>query len=130
MTAQPIADLDDLKTRIRATWMAGDYGSVAALTESAANDFINRRQIKPNMRVLDIACGNGNLSIPAAKTGAAVTGVDIAPNPLDQAHARATRENLNIKFEEGDAEKLPLPPAHSTSSSACSGRCSRHAPTS
>ena len=106
MTVQTI-DLGGLKTLIRATWMAGDYGSVAALTESAANDFINRRRIKPNMRVLDVACGNGNLSIPAAKAGAAVTGVDIAPNLLDQARARATRENLNIRFEEGDAENLP-----------------------
>ena len=108
MTIQPIADLDGLKTRIRATWMAGDYSSVAALTESAANDFIDRRQIKPNMQVLDVACGNGNLSIPAAKAGAAVTGVDISPNLLDQARARATREKLNIRFEEGDAENLPV----------------------
>jgi SAM-dependent methyltransferase len=108
MTVQPIGDLDSLKARIRATWMAGDYGSVAALTESAANDFIDRRQIRPNVRVLDVACGNGNLSIPAAKTGAAVTGVDIAPNLLYQARARATRERLNIRFEEGDAENLPV----------------------
>jgi 2-polyprenyl-3-methyl-5-hydroxy-6-metoxy-1,4-benzoquinol methylase len=108
MTIQPIADLDSLKTRIRATWMAGDYGSVAALTESAAKDFIDRRQIKPNMQVLDVACGNGNLSIPAAKAGAAVTGVDIAPNLLDQARARAAREKLDIRFKEGDAENLPV----------------------
>jgi ubiquinone/menaquinone biosynthesis C-methylase UbiE len=108
MTVQPIADLDALKTRIRATWMAGDYGTVAALTESAANEFIDRRQIKPNMRVLDVACGTGNLSIPAAKAGAAVTGVDISPNLIDQARARATREKLNIRFEAGDAENLPV----------------------
>ena len=108
MTVQPIADLDGLKTRIRATWMAGDYGSVAASTESAAKNFIDRRQIKPNMQVLDVAYGNGNLSIPAAKAGAAVTGVDIAPNLLDQARARAAREKLDIRFEEGDAENLPV----------------------
>ena len=101
MTVQPITDLDGLKTRIRATWMAGDYGSVAASTESAAKYFIDWRQ-------LDVACGNGNLSIPAAKAGAAVTGVDIAPNLLDQARARAAREKLDIRFEEGDAENLPV----------------------
>ena len=121
MTIQPIADLDGLKTRIRATWMAGDYGSVAALTESAANDFIDRRQIKPNMQVLDVACGNGNLSIPAARAGAAVTGVDISPNLLDQARARAMREKLNIRFEEGDAENLPVAAGAFDLSSACSG---------
>jgi SAM-dependent methyltransferase len=108
VTIQPIADLDGLKTRIRETWMAGDYSSVAALTESAANDFIDRRRIRPNMRVLDVACGTGNLSIPAAKAGAAVTGVDISPNLLDRARARAAREKLNIRFEEGDAENLPV----------------------
>jgi 2-polyprenyl-3-methyl-5-hydroxy-6-metoxy-1,4-benzoquinol methylase len=108
MTIRPIADLDGLKIRIRATWMAGDYSSVASLTESAANDFIDRRRIKPSMQVLDVACGNGNLSIPAAKAGAAVTGVNISPNLLDQARARATREKLNVRFEEGDAENLPV----------------------
>jgi len=108
MTARLIADLDSFKTRIKATWMAGDYGSVAALTQSAANDFIHRRQIMPNMQMLDVACGDGNLSIPAAKAGAAVTGVDIAPNLLDQARARAVREKLNIRFVEGDAENLPV----------------------
>ena len=62
MTVQPTADLDGLKTRIRATWMAGDYGSVAALTESAAKYFIDRRQIKPNMQVLDVAEQSSRLS--------------------------------------------------------------------
>ena len=109
MTIQPIADLDGLKTRIRATWMAGDYSSVAALkTASAANDFIARRQIKPNMQVLDVACGNGNLSIPAAKGGAAVTGVYISPNLLDQARARATREKLKIKVQRRRCRKSSL----------------------
>lgn len=108
MSIQPIADLDGLKTRIRATWMAGDYSRVAALTESAANDFIDRRQIKPNTQVLDIACGNGNLSIPTARAGAAVTGIDIAPNLLDHARGRAAAEHLSITFREGDAERLPF----------------------
>jgi ubiquinone/menaquinone biosynthesis C-methylase UbiE len=106
MTAQQIADLEGLKTRVKATWMAGDYGRVAQLTEGTASEFIDRRHIKPNMKVLDVACGNGNLAIPAAKTGAVVTGVDIAPNLLDQARTRAVQEKLTIDFQEGDAESL------------------------
>jgi SAM-dependent methyltransferase len=106
MTAQP--DLESLKMRLKATWMAGDYARVAQLTESAANDFIERQNIKANTQVLDVACGNGNLSIPAAKAGAIVIGVDIAPNLLEQARARAAQQKLVIRFEEADAENLPF----------------------
>jgi SAM-dependent methyltransferase len=107
MTNQQIADLEIAKARIKATWMAGDYARIAQFTDSAARKFIARRQIRPGMRVLDVACGTGNLAIPAAKAGAVVTGVDIAPNLLEQARARAAREFLDIMFETGDAECLP-----------------------
>jgi len=61
--------------------------------------------------VLDVACGTGNSAIPAARKGAKVIGVDIAPNLLEQARARATSEGLNARFEEGDAENLAFPDA-------------------
>jgi len=57
--------------------------------------------------VLDVACGTGNTAIPAARAGAVVTGVDIAPNLLVQARERAAAEGLDAKFDEGDAEQLP-----------------------
>jgi SAM-dependent methyltransferase len=63
--------------------------------------------LKPGTRVLDVACGSGNQSIPAARTGAIVTGVDIAPNLIEQAGKWAANENLEIRFDEGDAENLP-----------------------
>ncbi len=107
MSTQQIVDLNGLKERMKATWMAGDYDRVGRLTENAAIEFIARRALKPGIRVLDVACGTGNLSIPAAKAGAIVTGIDIAPNLLDRARARAAREGLNIRFDEGDAEDLP-----------------------
>ena len=59
------------------------------------------------MKVLDVACGTGNLALPAARTGADVTGVDIAPNLVEQARENAKREGLNAQFDEGDAEALP-----------------------
>lgn len=108
MTVQQIADLAALKARARATWMAGDYPQVALRTAQAANAFVARLQIEPGMKVLDVACGTGNLAIPAAKTGAIVTGIDIAANLLDLARARAAQEALDIRFDEGDAEDLPF----------------------
>lgn len=73
----------------------------------AANEFIARLTIVPGAHVLDVACGSGNLSVPAARAGARVTGVDIATNLLAEARARAATEHLSIQFDEGDAEQLP-----------------------
>jgi ubiquinone/menaquinone biosynthesis C-methylase UbiE len=92
------------KEKMRAMWMAGDFGKIAEYTAKYAEDFVEALDIKPGMQVLDVACGTGNLAISPARKGARVTGVDIAPNLLAQARARAEAEGLNISFEEGDAE--------------------------
>lgn len=89
--------------------MAGDFGQVAKYTAVDAAEFIARLSLNPGMDVLDVACGTGNLAIPAARTGARVTGVDIATNLLEQARARAAAENLTVDYREGDAEQLPFP---------------------
>ena len=96
-----------LKTKLRATWIAGDFGQIARYYTDEAEAFINRLNLRPGMKVLDVACGTGNLALPAARTGADVTGVDIAPNLVEQARENARREGLNAKFDEGDAEALP-----------------------
>ena len=99
----------ELKQRLRASWIAGDFGQIAKLNAHEAEGFIRRINLKPGMKVLDVACGTGNQSIPAARTGAQVIGLDIAPNLLEQARQRAQAENLKVEFVEGDAEKLPYP---------------------
>jgi SAM-dependent methyltransferase len=99
--------MESLKTRLKAMWMAGDFGQVAKVIETNAEEFIARLALTSGTRVLDVACGSGNLSIPAARAGAIVTGVDIAPNLLEQARARAESEGLAVQFDEGDAENLP-----------------------
>ena len=73
-------------------WMAGDFGQIANVIQAGADEFIASLGLKPGNRVLDVACGSGNLAIPAARTGARVTGVDIATNLLEQARARAESE--------------------------------------
>lgn len=100
-------EMETLKARLKATWMAGNYGHFAKYLEPGAMDFLTRIPIKPGDRVLDVACGAGQVAIPAARAGADVTGVDIAPNLVEQARERAQAEGLNVRFDEGDAEMLP-----------------------
>src|ERR1044072_4123544 len=100
-------EMESLKTRLKAMWMTGDFGQIAKHNETSAEEFISRLALKPGVSLLDVACGSGNLSIPAARAGAIVTGVDIATNLLEQARARAASEGLTIQFDEGDAENLP-----------------------
>ncbi len=104
--------LTQLKQRMRGAWMAGDFGQIARYTAKSAQEFVGRLPIQPGTRVLDVACGTGNLAIPAARKGAQVCGVDIAPNLLEQARQRASDEGFTASFEEGDAEQLPYPDAH------------------
>src|SRR5215472_19369704 len=103
--------LEKLKQRMRETWMAGDFGQIARYSARAAAEFVDRLNIQPRTRVLDVACGTGNLAIPAARRGAEVSGADIAPNLLEQARQRAAAEGLVVAFEEGDAEQLRYPEA-------------------
>jgi len=94
---------DLLKQRLRATWMAGDFGQIARYAAKRAEELVAGLGLKAGDKVLDVACGTGNLAIPAARTGADVTGLDIAPNLLEQARQRAASEGLKIEFVEGDA---------------------------
>jgi ubiquinone/menaquinone biosynthesis C-methylase UbiE len=101
-------DFAQLKSNMKASWMAGDFGQIANFAVNAAEEFVARTPISPGTRVLDVACGTGNTAIPAARAGGLVTGVDIAPNLLEQARKRAAAEHLEIRFQEGDAEELPV----------------------
>lgn len=99
--------LDELKARLRNTWMTGDYGRFSRYMERDAEAFYRRLPVKPGARLLDVGCGAGQLSLIAARAGARVTGCDVATNWLAQARRSAAAEGLTIVFEEGDAEALP-----------------------
>lgn len=98
-----------LKTRLKATWEAGDYGVFAKYLEQGAIEFFDRLNIPVGTKLLDVACGAGQLTIPAAKKGIQVTGMDLAANLVKQARSRAEAEGLKVQIDEGDAEKLPYP---------------------
>lgn len=100
-------DMEALKGRLKATWMSGDYGHFAQYLEPGALEFLSRLGVERNTEMLDVACGAGQIAIPAARAGVRVTGIDIASNLIEQARARAKSEGLDVRFDEGDAEMLP-----------------------
>jgi SAM-dependent methyltransferase len=104
-------EMSALKSRLKATWESGDYGVFARPMEKGAIEFFDRLDIRPGTRLLDVACGAGQLTIPAARRGIDVTGLDLAANLVQQARARAAAEGLVVQVDEGDAESLPYPDA-------------------
>lgn len=107
MESATIIATDALTERSRRVWSAGDYDRISAGFRTAARDFVDRRALGPGQAVLDAACGSGNLTIPAARTGASVTGLDLVPSLLAVASSWAEQEGLPIAFDEGSVEELP-----------------------
>ena len=105
------SELDALKARLKATWMDGNYDYFSRFMESSASQFLDRVGVEPGARLLDVACGSGQLALVAARRGVRATGVDIATNAILAARGRAESEGLDARFDEGDAEALPYPDA-------------------
>src|SRR5215475_6317321 len=112
-TSQPdtTAQIESLKSRLRNTWMAGDYDRFSRYMEDGARQYYERLDIAPGARLLDVACGSGQLALMASRDGFDSTGVDIAENLIERARERAAAERLSARFEVGDAEALPFPDA-------------------
>src|SRR5215470_9247570 len=93
-------DLNQMKSQLQQTWMSGDYDRFSRYLEDGAQEFFRRLQIPRGARMLDVACGSGQLALIAARHGAKVTGIDIARNWLERARARARAEALDVDFQE------------------------------
>jgi SAM-dependent methyltransferase len=100
-------DIDALKTRLKATWMDGNYDFFSRFMEASAYQFLDRLAVDSGSSLLDVACGSGQVALIAARRGAKVSGVDIATNAIAAARGRAESEGLDVRFDEGDAEALP-----------------------
>lgn len=96
-----------LTARARVIWSSGDFRPIARTFASGAMEFVARLALSPGESVLDVACGTGNLAIPAARAGARVAGIDIAPNLIAAARLEARAAGLPVSLEVGDAESLP-----------------------
>jgi len=103
-----IPNLEAVKAKQKATWESGDFGQIARTIENVAEEFMAQQPLRSGARVLDVACGTGNLAVIAARHGCVVSGIDIASNLIEQARTRATADGLRIDYKEGDAEALPF----------------------
>jgi SAM-dependent methyltransferase len=108
MTQEMTPEMTTLKARLKSTWEAGDYGHFATYMEAGSIEFFDHLPLDKKETLLDVGCGAGQLTIPAAKRGFKVTGIDLAQNLVDEARAKAQKAGLNIDIRQGDAEALPF----------------------
>jgi SAM-dependent methyltransferase len=101
-------DIATVKQRQQAAWASGDYAAVGARFPLTAELLCEAVDLRAGERVLDVACGNGNAALAAARRFCDVTGIDYVPALLDRARLRATAEGLEATFQEADAEDLPF----------------------
>jgi ubiquinone/menaquinone biosynthesis C-methylase UbiE len=105
----PPIDLAAVKARQQATWSSGDYSVVGTTLQITGEALCEAVDLRSGERVLDVACGNGNAALAAARRFARVTGIDYVPALLARAGSRATADGLPLELREGDAEALPFP---------------------
>jgi ubiquinone/menaquinone biosynthesis C-methylase UbiE len=112
MTANPThlttPDYLAIKQKQQATWASGDYAMVGVTLQLVGERLVDAIDIRAGERVLDVAAGNGNATLAAARQFAQVTSTDYVPALLERAKERANAERLPVKFQQADAEALPF----------------------
>jgi len=104
-------DLAALKARQRGAWSSGDYALIGTTLQIVGESLCEALDLRAGERVLDVAGGNGNASLAAARRFADVTSTDYVPALLERGRARAEANRLPIAFQFADAEALPFPDA-------------------
>ena len=103
------ADLEAIKTRQHGAWSSGDYAVVGTTLQIVGEELCEALDLRSAQRVLDVAAGNGNASLAAARRWCDVVATDYVPALLDRARERAAAERLPLEFRQADAEALPFP---------------------
>jgi ubiquinone/menaquinone biosynthesis C-methylase UbiE len=101
-------DFADLKARQHGAWSSGDYALIGSTLQIVGEELCEALDVHAGERVLDVAAGNGNVSLAAARRWCEVTATDYVPTLLARAHARAEANGLAMAFQEADAERLPF----------------------
>lgn len=107
----PAIDFAAIKTRQRAAWSAGNYAVVGTTLQIVGESLCEALDLRAGSRVLDVAAGNGNASLAAARRWCEVVSTDYVSSLLESGRKRAQAEGYTIKFQEADAESLPFPDA-------------------
>src|SRR5437868_8212377 len=102
-------DLSAVKARQQATWATGNYAVVGTTLQIVGEDLCEALDLRAGARVLDVAAGNGNATLAAARRWCDVTSTDYVPSLLESGRTRARAEGHRIQFEQADAENLPFP---------------------
>lgn len=101
-------DFTAIKTRQQATWSSGGYAVVGTTLQVVGENLCEALDLRAGSKVLDVAAGNGNASLAAARRWCAVTSTDFVPALLEAGRARAEAEGHSIVFQQADAEQLPF----------------------
>jgi ubiquinone/menaquinone biosynthesis C-methylase UbiE len=110
-SSSPVIDFAAVKTRQQAAWSTGNYAVVGTTLQIVGENLCEALDLRSGARVLDVAAGNGNATLAAARRWCEVTSADYVPSLLESGRARAQAEGHTIKFQEADAENLPYPDA-------------------
>jgi SAM-dependent methyltransferase len=105
----PAPDFAAIKQRQQATWASGDYAVVGTTLQIVGEMLAEAVDVRAGQRVLDVAAGNGNATLAAARRFADVTSTDYVPSLLDKGRERARAEGLAVRFQVADVEALPFP---------------------
>jgi ubiquinone/menaquinone biosynthesis C-methylase UbiE len=104
-------DYAAIKTRQQGAWSTGNYAVVGTTIQIVGESLCEALDLRSGSRVLDVAAGNGNATLAAARRFTDVTSTDYVPSLLEQGRKRAEAEGLTVQFQEADAENLPFPDA-------------------
>jgi len=104
----PAPDLAAIKQRQQATWASGDFAVVGTTLQIVGETLAEAADVRSGERVLDVAAGNGNATLAAARRFAQVTSTDYVPALLDKGRERARAEGLDVRFQVADVENLPF----------------------
>jgi len=105
---KPTADLASLKVRQQGAWSSGDYALVGSTLQIVGEELCESMDLRAGQRVLDVAAGNGNVSLAAARRWCDVTSTDYVPSLLERGKSRAAANGFTMTFREADAEALPF----------------------
>jgi SAM-dependent methyltransferase len=106
--ASPPVDLAAVKSKQQAAWSSGDYAVIGTTLQIVGESLCEALDLRAGQRVLDVAAGNGNATLAAARRGCDVVSTDYVPALLERGKARASAEGLAVQFEQADAENLPF----------------------